>query len=418
MLRNWLIDVAYDQDILGGVPPMVSPNATLPDPVWCRRVPCAIWHDVTVLAPWALYQETGDVAILAQQWRSMARWMEVLPRNNEGATHLWDTGPFQLGVSLALNPYSYPRRDTVDVLLQDWLDPAAPPDQPWKSPTDAKMVANMFLIHSLDLITRISTILNHPEASSFELEAQAARRQFHDEYVSPNGRVISDTQAAYALAICLDILTPAQKVRAGARLAELARKNNFQIATGFAGTPFVCEALASTGHINVAYAMLLETECPSWLYCVKMGSTTVWERWDSMLPDGSINPGEMTSFNHYAFGAVARFMYERIAGLKRVEPGWKRCRVEPAIGAAFSKASASHITPMGKLSCEWKTEGSGAGDESMELKVSVPYGTSVEVIIPEGDGQKTEVVGPGEWEFHTEFRREYEWPVPPLKPKS
>lgn len=280
------------------------------------------------------------------------------------------------------------------------------------------MVANMFLIHSLDLMTRISTILNRPQASSFEIEAQAARRQFHDEYVSPNGRVVSDTQASYVLAICLDILTPSQKVRSGARLAELARKNNFRIATGFAGTPFVCEALASTGNINVAYSMLLETGCPSWLYPVTVGATTVWERWDSMLPDGSINPGEMTSFNHYAFGAVARFMYERIAGLKRVEPGWKRCRVEPAIGAAFSTASASHDTPMGKLSCEWKTEALEGSDERMDLKVSVPHGMTVEVATPEGDGQKTEVVGPGDWDFQTEFRREYEWPVPPLKPKS
>ena len=103
MLRNWLIDVKHDQDNLGGVPPMVSPNATLPDPKWCRRVPCAIWHDVTVLAPWALYQETGDMAILAQQWGSMTKWMEVLPRNNGGATHLWDTGPFQLGVSVPMS---------------------------------------------------------------------------------------------------------------------------------------------------------------------------------------------------------------------------------------------------------------------------------------------------------------------------
>lgn len=99
MLKNWLIDVEHDQGILGGVPPMVSPNATLPDPVWCRRIPCAIWHDVTILAPWALYQETGDLSILAQQYNSMLEWMKVLPRNKSGATHLWDTSVFQLGVS-------------------------------------------------------------------------------------------------------------------------------------------------------------------------------------------------------------------------------------------------------------------------------------------------------------------------------
>ena len=98
LLKNWLVDVEHDQGVLGGVPPMVSPNATLPDPVWCRRVPCAIWHDVTILAPWTLYQETGDLAILAQQYNSMLEWMRVLPRNKSGATHLWDTSVFQLGV--------------------------------------------------------------------------------------------------------------------------------------------------------------------------------------------------------------------------------------------------------------------------------------------------------------------------------
>lgn len=98
MLKNWLVDLEHDQGVLGGVPPMVSPNATLPDPIWCRRVPCAIWHDATILVPWALYQETGDTRILAQQYNSMVTWMNVLPRNKTGSTHLWDNSVFQLGV--------------------------------------------------------------------------------------------------------------------------------------------------------------------------------------------------------------------------------------------------------------------------------------------------------------------------------
>ncbi|KAK3306249.1 bacterial alpha-L-rhamnosidase-domain-containing protein [Chaetomium strumarium] len=410
ILKNWLIDVDHDQGVLGGVPPMVSPNATLPDPVWCRRVPCAIWHDVTILAPWNLYQETGDLSILAQQYGSMLEWMRVLPRNKTGATHLWDPSPFQLG---------------------DWLDPAAPPDQPWKSATDAKMVANMFLIQSLDIISEISALLGRaPEATHFRTEAASARAEFHAEYVTPNGRIVSDTQAAYALAISLNILQqqqhPAQFARAGARLAELVRKNNFRIGTGFAGTPFLCEALAATGHLQVAYAALLETGCPSWLYPVTMGATTVWERWDSMLPDGRINPGEMTSFNHYAFGAVAKFLYERVAGLKRLEPGWTRCRVAPAVGAEFTRAAATHVTPQGTVSCEWNTvpvdENGGGEDktEVMRLRVSAPYGTTVEVVLPVlGEGERWEtVVGPGTWSFESTFRRNYEWPVLPLKPKS
>jgi alpha-L-rhamnosidase len=102
MLRNWLFDVEHDQKVLEGVPAMVTPNATLPDPIWCRRVPCAIWHDVTILAPWALYEETGNQGILAQQYASMTMWMEKLPRDKTGNSHLWDTTIFQLGVRILL----------------------------------------------------------------------------------------------------------------------------------------------------------------------------------------------------------------------------------------------------------------------------------------------------------------------------
>ena len=299
------------------------------------------------------------------------------------------------------------------------------------------MVANMFLIQSLDLMANISSLLGRTsEHNHFTAEAASALAEFHQEYVTPNGRLVSDTQAAYALAICLNILRPAQLAVAGARLAELVRKNNLRIGTGFAGTPFLCEALAATGHLQTAYAALLETGCPSWLYPVTMGATTVWERWDSMLSDGRIHPGEMTSFNHYAFGAIAKFLYERVAGLQRLEPGWTRCRVAPAVGARFTRASASHETPRGTVACEWTTRpvaaaatttttittSSGGGDdgiEEMQLSVSVPYGTTVEVVLPTMDkGERRETVGPGSWSFQTVFRRDYEWPVLPLKPKS
>ncbi|KAF0324089.1 bacterial alpha-l-rhamnosidase domain protein [Colletotrichum asianum] len=390
--------VEYDQDVLDGVPPMVSPNATLPDPIWCRRVPCAIWHDVTILGPWALYQETGDETILAQQYNSMLTWMRVLPRNKSGATHLWDTSVFQLG---------------------DWLDPAAPPDATWKSPTDAKMVANMFLIQSLNLMARISAVLEHKDKQAeFEKEADAAKTEFHLEYVTQNGRIVSDTQAAYALAICLDILNPQQRIIAGARIVELVRKNNFKIATGFAGTPCLCEALFSTGHTQVAYSMLLEKECPSWLYPITMGATAVWERWDSMLPDGSINLGEMTSFNHYAFGAIAKFLYERVAGLQRLEPGWTRCRVAPVLGAEFTHASAAHLSRHGTVSCSWRTLREEDETETLQLEVSVPHGVTMEVVLPGIGGQTTQVIGAGEWNFRVTVKRDYEWPVLPLKPKS
>ncbi|KAL5314700.1 hypothetical protein ACEPPN_017345 [Leptodophora sp. 'Broadleaf-Isolate-01'] len=398
ILKNWLVDVEHDQKVLGGVPAMVTPNSTIVDPIWCRRKPCAVWHDVTVLAPWELYSETGDEAILAQQYDSMKTWISVVPRREAHGTHLWDTSIFQLG---------------------DWLDPTAPPETPWKSATDAQLVANAFLVHSLDLMSRISSILGHTaDHEKFSDDALATRQDFQNEYVSPNGRLISDSQTAYALAICFDLLTSTQAEVAGNRLAYLVHRNGFRIGTGFAGTPFLCEALARTGHTNMAYSALLEKKCPSWLYPVTMGATTMWERWDSLLPDGSVNPGDMTSFNHYAFGAVATFLHERVAGLQRLAPGWTRCRFSPLIGADFSEASLEHVTPFGLISCKWEVKEVVEGSHTITYEALVPHGVSLEIVMPQNNGERTEIVGMGKWVFESRVSRDYEWPIKPLPPKS
>lgn len=281
------------------------------------------------------------------------------------------------------------------------------------------MVANCFLIQSLNLLARIAGILGRDaDQAKFKREAEDAKREFHAEYVTPNGRMVSDSQTAYALVICFALLSLSQTERAGRRLVELVRKNEFKIGTGFAGTPYICEALVRTGHTQVAYSMLLEKKCPSWLYPVTMGATTVWERWDSMLPDGTINPGQMTSFNHYAFGSIAKLMYERVAGLQRLEPGWKRFRFAPCIGAEFSQASASHVTPQGPVACSWEIIAPGDGSHTIQMNVSVPHNTICEVIFPDGSAVDKEIVGYGEWSFKRTFRRNYEWPVSALPPKS
>ena len=152
------------------------------------------------------------------------------------------------------------------------------------------------------------------------------------------GRIESDSATAYALAIVFGLLSDADRQAAGDRLAELVRAAGHRISTGFAGTPFVNDALTITGHLDDAYALLLQREAPSWLYAVTMGATTIWERWDSMLPDGSINPGEMTSFNHYAFGAVADWMHRSVGGLAPLEPGYRRILVAPQPGGGLTWA--------------------------------------------------------------------------------
>src|SRR5918996_5119946 len=161
--------------------------------------------------------------------------------------------------------------------------------------------------------------------------------------------MMSDTQTAYAMALVYGIVTePGERRVMGERLAALARTAGYRVATGFVGTPIVQDALTGTGHLDAAARLLLQTQCPSWLYAVTMGATTVWERWDSMLPDGSVNPGQMTSFNHYAFGAIADWLHRVVAGLAPAAPGYRELEVRPVPGRGLTRASARHRTPYGE----------------------------------------------------------------------
>ncbi|KAJ4989362.1 glycosyltransferase family 28 domain-containing protein [Stagonosporopsis vannaccii] len=392
ILKNWHTDLAICQQRRDGLPPMVCPDPLEGDRFWDLGIPTAIWHDVTVLGPWALYRATGDVEILRTQYESMRGWINKIQRYEGSQTpNLWHPKVFQLG---------------------DWLDPAAPPDAPWQSKTDSKLASDAFLVHVLRLMTTIGTLLSDATAASaFETDYTAALSQFRSEYLTPNGRIVNESQTAYALAITFSLLSSDQIAHAGSRLAHLVRLNSFKIGTGFAGTPYVCEALTRTGHADVAYAMLLNQSCPSWLYGISMGATTTWERWDSMLPDGSVNPGDMTSFNHYAYGAVATFLHERVAGLKCLEPGWERVRFEPVVGGEISRASASHVSPFGEVSIKWEVEGS-----VFKAEIVVPQGVTAMVCLPDGKGKREEEIGCGRWVFETEWVKSYEWPVKAISP--
>ncbi|KAL4962573.1 alpha-L-rhamnosidase [Aspergillus stella-maris] len=382
ILQNWLLDVEYTQKIQNGVPAIFAPN---PMSSMGKNRPCAIWGDVTILAPWHMYEATGDLQILERQYSSMCSYLSTIPKNEAGLVHLWESTLFQLG---------------------DWLDPTTSHDKPWKGLTDPLLVANIFLVRSLGLMRRIASLLGKPDdVKTWTEQWRATRNEFLSEYTTATGRLVSDSQTAYALCICFDVLSQTQAKYAGSRLAEIVRRDNFEIGTGFAGTPFVCEALARSGHIQVAYAMLLNKNCPSWLYPVTMGATTIWERWDSLQPDGTVNPGEMTSFNHYAFGAIGKFLYERLAGLQCIEPGWKRSRAAPLVGADFTSAQASHMTPYGLVSVAWRLN-----NTQFTLEVCVPPQTVMEIVLPNGS-QVEEVAGPCERHFALVSQRPRDWPV-------
>ena len=316
----------------------------------------AAWGDAATLVPWVLYQRTGDIGLLARQLPSMRAWVDHIA-GLAGADRLW-TGGFQFG---------------------DWLDPTAPPDAPFKAQADPDVVATAHLARSAEVVGLAAAVVGDADmAEKYARLAGEVREAFAHEYVTAGGRVLSDCPTVYALALEWALLpTEDQRHRAGDRLADLVRSSGFRISTGFVGTPLVTDALTSSRHLDVAYRLMLQTGCPSWLYAVTMGATTVWERWDAMLPDGAINPGEMTSFNHYAFGAVADWLHRTVAGLAPAAPGYRELLVRPAVARDLTAASARHRTPYGDAEVSWeRSEG------RLRLRVVVPVGATATVHVP------------------------------------
>ncbi|MFI7611216.1 glycoside hydrolase family 78 protein [Nonomuraea terrae] len=360
-LASWLSDLSAEQAAYGTVPFFVPWVGVLGR----EPVPAAAWGDAAVIVPWVLYQRFGDIGILEAQYAAMTAWVNEIAAL-AGESHLWDTG-FQFG---------------------DWLDPAAPPDQPGKARTDPALVATAYHAWTAHLVSEAARVLGRDDdAERYAALASAVREAFRGEFVTPSGRLACDTQTAYALALEFGLLDkPEQRERAGRRLAELVAHDDHRIGTGFVGTPLVMDALASVGAYDTAYQLLLRRECPSWLYPVTMGATTIWERWDSLLPDGSVNPGEMTSFNHYALGAVADFLHRTVAGLAPAAPGYRRLRVAPRPGGDLTHASAELRTPYGPASVAWHRTG-----DTFTLTATVPPGTVAEVDLPYSGEPATEV---------------------------
>ncbi|MGZ0145582.1 family 78 glycoside hydrolase catalytic domain [Kribbella sp. WER1] len=363
-LTNWLADLAAEQQKDGSVPFVV------PDVLRNEGPATAAWGDAATIVPWVLYERTGDAGLLARQLPSMRAWVDKVAAL-AGSDLLW-SGGFQFG---------------------DWLDPTAPPEDAARAKADPDVLATAHLARSAEVVAKAAEVVGQSDlAREYADLAARVRQAFAAEYATEGGRVLSDSATNYALALQWALL-PAenQRQRAGARLADLVRTSGFRISTGFVGTPLIADALADSGHPDLAYRLLLQTSCPSWLYAVTMGATTVWERWDSMLPDGSINPGQMTSFNHYALGAVADWMHRRVAGLAAAEPGYRSIDVRPLFTDQLTKAAAKHATPYGEASVGWSR-----ADGRVTVNVTVPVGSRATVDVP---GQDVVEVGHGTHEW-------------------
>ena len=308
---KWTKDVIADQYPNGSVPHVIPDVLTRPGNVAAGS---AGWADAAVIVPWTMYLSYGDRRILEDQYGSMTRWLEYV-RQRAGDDFIWDG----------------------DVHFGDWLAYTAPSREARSYPgatTSKDLIATAFFAHSTDLLQRIAHILGREEdAARYGELLSKIKSAFQAEYVTSRGRVGEATQTAYVLALQFDLLPEDMRRTAAERLAREVRERK-HLTTGFLGTPYLCHVLSRYGYLDEAYMLLNREEYPSWLYPVKQGATTIWERWDGQKPDGTFQDVSMNSFNHYAYGAVGEWMYRVMAGIEIDEaaPGYEHILIQPQPG--------------------------------------------------------------------------------------
>jgi alpha-L-rhamnosidase len=357
---KWLADVAADQKPDGAVPWVIPDVLGRGTPGYAAS---AGWADAAVIVPWNMYQAYGDTAVLVHQYASMRAWVEYM-RAQAGESYLWTKG-FHFG---------------------DWLAfQTTRADYPGAT-TDKDLIATAYFAHSTDLFARAARVLGRDDdARNYRALFDHVRAAFEREYITATGRLTSNTQTAYVLALDFDLLPDSLRAGAARRLAEDVR-NMGHLTTGFLGTPALTRALSENGYLGDAYSLLLNESYPSWLYEVKQGATTIWERWDGRKPDSTFQESSMNSFNHYAYGAVGDWMYRFVAGLAGdpSQPGYKHIIVWPRPGGKLTYATATLLTPYGEAASGWRIEGS-----RLRVTVRIPVNTRATVHL---DGARLEQV--------------------------
>jgi len=348
---KWMKDVASDQLPNGSVP-FVIPNVLGEGASGSTG-----WGDAATIIPWNMYVAYGDKQQLANQYPSMRKWVEFM--SGKTKNDLWNTG-FHFG---------------------DWLFYRPNDDNDGRSAiTDKYLIAQCFYAHSTQLLINSAQVLNNKgDVDKYTELLGRIKKAFLKEYVTPSGRLVSGSQTAYVLALNFDMLPEDQRQQAADFLVNNIKDYGTHLTTGFLGTPYLCHVLTRFGHTDVAYNLLLQETYPSWLYPVKMGATTIWERWDGTKADGTFQTTDMNSFNHYAYGAIGDWMYRVMAGLDTDEsaPGYKKITIAPQPGGKITQATAKLETLYGLAVSDWQLS-----NGKFILNITIPANTTARVTLP------------------------------------
>lgn len=368
-MTKWLRDLSSEQTAEIGMPQVV------PNILGGNQDGAAFWGDVATVLPWTLYRVYGDKRLLAAQYPSMVQWVQFI-ETHCGETGLWQKG-FQYGDWLGL--------DTEQNALADAR----------KGATDDYFAANVCFAWSLQILADTARVLGKTEEERrWRIRREALVKAFRQEYVTPAGRLVSETQTALVLALHFGMVPEEHRERLVKMLVSNIEAHKTHLTTGFIGTPFACLALTDCGCHEVAGKLLLQEDSPSWLYEVKMGATTIWERWNSILPDGSFNPANMNSLNHYAYGSIGNWLYTRLCGLEPVEPGYKVFAVKPQFIKGITWTHLEYESVYGKICLAWRCE-----NGKITVDLTVPANTTALLTLPE----QTETLTLGSGSYHYEY---------------
>jgi alpha-L-rhamnosidase len=340
---KWLVDVDDGQTPAGSFGD-VNPNT-----MNCDSVPA--WGDAGVICPWTIYEVYGDKRILEQHLPAMTKWVDYLHLHSQDLLRVKDRG----------NDYG------------DWLSQHA------DTPKD--LIGTAYFAYSTHLVAKSYRALGRDEeADKYEKLFQEIKAAFNQSYVAADGRIKGNTQCVYAMALKFELLPDILRVKAAEYLAADIKAKGGHLSTGFVGVSYLLPVLTQAGMADIAYGLLLQDTFPSWLFSVKHGATTIWERWDGWTPEKGFQDPGMNSFNHYSLGSCGEYLFSGIGGIRLASPGFKTIMIDPAIRDGLTWANSSYDSIHGQIATAWKLKG-----RQLALQVVIPANTTATVCIPARD---------------------------------
>ena len=325
----------------------------------------AVWADVGTIVPWNIYMNYGDKDLLSKNYEMITDYVEVLKKKDE------DQG----NKRLIYKGFSY----------GDWLALDGINEQSTNGGTDTDFVMSIYYYVSVDIAAKAANELGKTEDfNTYSTLKDEIKTAILNEYFSPQGKISVTTQTGYILALYYGIYQDKDVLIQGYNRRLMF--DSYKLKTGFTGTPLTLLTLFDYGLDIDAYRFLFNQKFPGWLYAVNLGATTVWERWNSLLEDGSISGTSMNSLNHYAYGSVCEAIYSRIAGLKNLSPGWKKVLIQPHLNYRMRKMNFEYNSISGKFKISWYFD-----DSKFYLNVTIPNGVQAEIILPDGKNETKSV---------------------------